>query len=412
MKKALIYLLFLIPLSTFAIDDIESLFKVRTSLINGNIQAFGSKRLSNIIGEPVSGFELGLSINSSRLAENLWPYRHNYPDLSLNFSSLNLGNDSVLGQMFSLYPQLDYEIYKWRKINLSLSGGTGLSYLNKIFDNTTVYKEDGTTIDFDHSNSAIGSHLNILFTFGAKVEFLINSNLKLIAGAKTFHVTNANLYQPNGGLNIFTSNFGVVFTPSTKIVTQRKTCCVPDVDKKPSYELIISGGSRELYYKINQRFSTGSIAFARYKPINNYLRLGFGADLFYDAAFSFHNIDDATSFRRTYLVSDKFSNRFRFGISVQPEIIFDRLLIGFHSGLYLVNPIKNLEPFKEAQLGEFVEDPKGILYLYNINEEDGWLYSRISVKYKITDKFILSTAIKTHMTNAEFVEFGIGYVLH
>lgn len=409
MKKLLIYILFLFPLNISAIDDIESLYKIRASLVNGNIQSFGTKRLDNIIGEPIGGFEFGLSFNSSLLSNNLWPYRHNYPDLSINFLSMNLGNDSILGHMFSLYPQLDYEIYKWKRFKFNLTGGTGISYLNKTFDNSLVYKEDGVTIDFDHSNSAIGSHFNILFTFGGNIDYNVNQNLKLFAGLKSYHVTNANLQQPNGGLNIFTTNLGVIYTPSTKIVAQRKTCCVPDIDKKISYELIASGGSRELYYKINQRFTTGSLTFSGFKPLTNYLRVGLGADLFYDAAFSYYNIDDNLTFRRTYLVADKFSNRFRFGISIQPEIIFDRLTIGLHNGIYLINPIKNLEPYKDAQIGTFVNNPKGLLYLYNLNKEDGWLYSRISVKYKLTEKYILSTAIKTHLTNAEFLEFGIGY---
>lgn len=411
MKKILIFLLLLfLTLNTYSIDDIESPYKIRASLINGNIQSFGTKRLENIIGEPVGGIELAYIINSSLLSDKLWPYRHHYPDLSLNFSRLNLGNDSILGNMISLYPQLDYEFYRWKKISFKFSTGTGLSYLDKKFDNTIRYKEDGTTIDFDQSNSAISTNLNILFTFGVNAEFQVNKNLMLLAGIKSFHVSNGNIKQPNGGLNLVTSNFGVVYTPSKKIISQRKTCCVPDLEKTPSWELTITGGSRELYYKIDKKFTTGSIYLSRFMFLTNYLRLGIGSDLFYDGAFSYYNYDDASTYRRTYIVSDKFSNRFRVGLSIQPELLFDRFIVGFHSGIYLINPIKNLEPFKEALAGKFVENPKGILYLYNINEEDGWLYSRITLKYKLSKNFMLTTAIKTHITNAENIEFGAGYI--
>jgi len=175
-------------------------------------------------------------------------------------------------------------------------------------------------------------------------------------------------------------------------------------------ELILSGGARQLYYRDNKMFPTGAATLLLYRPVSRQLRLGLGVDAFYDGVFAgVNSAADASKntsrFKRTYLTEDLLVNRFRGGVSLQPELMFGRLTAGFHFGVYLFNPLKNLEPYNDAKTGTL---NKGIFYPYNIEKEDGWLYTRASLKYSLTPNLFLHLGLKTHLQKAEFMEWGIG----
>jgi hypothetical protein len=96
----------------------------------------------------------------------------------------------------------------------------------------------------------------------------------------------------------------------------------------------------------------------------------------------------------------------RAGVSLQPEFVIGKLTAGFHFGVYMYDPIKNLEPYAVAQS---TPQSKGIFYKYNINKEDGWFYTRASLKYEVTPHLLLAIGLKTHLHRAEFIEWGVGY---
>mgnify|MGYP001646553604 FL=1 len=72
-------------------------------------------------------------------------------------------------------------------------------------------------------------------------------------------------------------------------------------------------------------------------------------------------------------------------------------------GIYLYDPIKNSYPHTNSR--------HGIFYSYNINNEDGWNYIRLAIRYKIHKKLALQGGIKLHRNVAEMLEFGVGYLL-
>ncbi|MBP6635812.1 MAG: hypothetical protein KA177_08240, partial [Paludibacter sp.] len=150
-------------------------------------------------------------------------------------------------------------------------------------------------------------------------------------------------------------------------------------------------------------FPTGSVVLNVNYQTGNHLRLGLGVDGFYDGVYN-----GDTHFKRTYLLTDELENKFRVGVSLQPELIFGRIQAGIHLGLYVYNPLKNLEPYDDAKNGLL---SKPLIYNYNIEEEDGWFYTRASFKYAITKHWFLSLGLKTHLQKAEFIEWGTGFRL-
>ena len=92
-------------------------------------------------------------------------------------------------------------------------------------------------------------------------------------------------------------------------------------------------------------------------------------------------------------------------MSLQPELVLGKLSAGIHLGMYVYNPLKNKEPYSNAETGTL---NKPLIYAYNIDEEDGWFYTRAALKYSLTEHLFLSLGLKTHLQKAEFIEWGIG----
>ena len=94
------------------------------------------------------------------------------------------------------------------------------------------------------------------------------------------------------------------------------------------------------------------------------------------------------------------------GTSWHHEVMLGRLTAGFDFGVYLYDPLKNKSPYVDASNRTL---NKGIIYSYNINTEDGWFYSRATMKYALNRHIFISLGLKTHLQKAEFIEWGLGY---
>jgi len=276
-----------------------------------------------------------------------------------------------------------------------------MSFLNKRFNNTATNLND-----LNSGNAAIGSILNVYFAGGGNVEVPFSKAIAAVAGFNWNHASNGSFYQPNSGINMLNASVGLKYSPNYKrnYLPVRKV--VDPMPQKFSMELIASGGARELYYRDDKMFPTGSFVVSVFRQIGNNIRIGLGVDGFYDGAY-----DGNSLFKRTWLDSDELNNKIRVGASLQPELVFGKLSAGLHVGIYLYNPIKNLEPYADVEKsynenGLVLDKP--LIYKYDIDTEDGWLYTRAALKYAVTPHVFISLGLKTHLQKAEFIEWGIG----
>lgn len=388
---------------------VEKFFSIKGELITGGILKH-SKHLENIVKEPTQGAELSVEFPSLMIDKD-WPKYYKFPKIGISAAYIDLGNPQMLGKLLAIYPYLNFPVHEVKNIKISLKAGAGTSYLTKTFDDAYVTDPETGKILLDYSNAAIGSHFNVYFALGANIELKINNKLSFIGELNSNHASNGSIYQPNSGLNIFHASAGFIYSPNLFFMNDDLFCCTKDMPRKMSFETILSGGVKELYFRDNVKYTIGSFRISAHKQVSNTLRLGLGLDYFYDEAFSAVNasyIDEEieTQYRRTLIRADEFQNRFRAGLSIQPEFVIDKLIFGFHLGLYLFNPIKNLEPYQDANLKDL---NKPLIYPYNINKEDGWFYSRASLKYYLNNHYFLSIGLKTHLQKAEFIEWGLGY---
>ncbi|MCE1155460.1 MAG: acyloxyacyl hydrolase [Bacteroidales bacterium] len=392
-----------------------------------------TKHLEQTVKGPTQGAELSMEWATvpdlslpARSGKRAWPAYYLYPDVGLSATALNLGNDTIFGNLLALYPYFRFHLINLKWIQLNLKTGAGVSYLTKTFQDARYFDPNGTLV-LGRSNAAIGSHLNVYFAMGGELTLPLGKSLELAGTFSWNHASNGSFYQPNSGINMLNGGLGFRYYPSANRKTVANTAWltlkrtpvdlpVEDADDKrfkTGLELIISGGARQLYYRDNKMFPTGALTLVVYRPVSRQLRLGIGADGFYDGVFAgVNSAADATQntsrFKRTYLTDDLLVNRFRGGMSLQPELMFGKLTAGVHFGVYLYNPIRNLEPYTDAMNGA---PDKGIFYPYDIEKEDGWFYTRASLKYSLTPHLLLHLGLKTHLQKAEFIEWGIGYRL-
>lgn len=395
MKKIILFHLLFFTFS-IAFSQTRKNYKLGAGYLHGAIMKH-NVHLENLVERPVNG--LNLSVEFQTMGEKSWHQYYRFPAVGLGGTFLNLGNPDMLGYAFAVYPYIQIPVIRTNYFKLNVKPGAGVSYVTKTFNNATVYHPGGT-VWLDQSNAAIGSHLNVYFTAGANIEVPVAVGFSLTAEYNWNHISNGSVKQPNSGINMLNGSVGVKYFPNYPNYSAPKKQEIEDLPRKFSFEATFAGGIRELYYKDDKMYPIASIALGVYRPLTNCYRMGLGADVFYDGVYN-----GKTAFQRTYLTSDKFKNKIRAGASWQNEWMIGRLTVGLHFGLYLYDPVKNLEPYEDAKKG-LVDKP--LIYQYDIDKEDGWLYTRVVGKYAITDHFFASIALKTHLQKAEFIEWGLG----
>lgn len=372
---------------------------MKAEYMYGNILKH-TKHLDSLVIGPTKGFEV--AIEWQTMGEKSWHQYIGFPKIGLGMVSLDLGNPSMLGNLYAIYPYLNFKLFHYQRFILNIKGGAGASFLTKTFNNTATNLNDLNT-----GNAAIGSVLNVYFAGGANIIIPIEKGFAFVTDFQWNHASNGSFYQPNSGINMLNASVGVSYSPYYKHVYRPKRKHLRDLPQKLSYEFIASGGARELYYKDDMQYPTGSFVAAVYQPLGNAIRLGVGVEGFYDGVY---NGNHSPSWKRTYITGDEFKNKIRIGVALRPELVFGRFTAGIHLGMYVYNPLKYLEPIDKTTGKLIVPMPKkGLIYPYDIEKEDGWFYTRASLQYAFTKHLFLSIGLKTHLQKAEFIEWGLGY---
>ena len=380
-------------------------YSIKAEYLQGIIMKH-NKHLENLVKGPSQG--VSLSVEAQTAGEKPWHQYLNFPRIGASFTYIALSNPESLGNIFALYPYMQIPIIRTDFFSINMRPGAGLSYITKYYGNAPHLEGtlNGANGEANAANAAIGSALNVFLAFGGNLEVPITQGFSLTADYAWNHVSNGSVVQPNSGINMMNAYVGLKYSPNYKNYQKPMRKDVGDISRDFSFEITASGGVRQLYYRDGKNYGIASLGLGVYRPMANFYRMGLGADVFYDGVFGAVNIGNNvdTHYKRTYIESDELKNKLRAGISWQHEFIVGRLIAGFHFGLYLYDPIKNLEPYDKKG-----EEQKSLIYKYDIDKEDGWLYTRAVAKYMLSDHFFASIGLKTHLQKAEFIEWGLGY---
>ena len=405
LKKNVICLFLLSFLASSAIAQNTENLTFKGEFIYGTILKH-TEHLKNIVKGPVMGGEISVEWQSA----DGWHRYFNYPYLGVGAAYLNFGNPDTLGNALAIYPYINFSIIRSGRFSVNFKAGAGLSYVTRTFadfrENVMRVQGDSLWLDYKKSNAAIGSPLNVYFAAGFNADVPLSDNISLTAEYGWNHISNGMIKAPNSGINMLNAFIGLKYTPNYDARKNEylRYYYAPDIPRNISVEITASGGLRQRYMRdggegYGKTFPIASLAAAVYKPIINFYRMGIGGDFFYDGVYT---SGLSSGYKREYITVDELKNKLRFGLSWQNELIMGRLTAGIHAGVYLFNPVKNLEPYGSVS-------SKGIIYPYNPEEEVGWFYTRVSGKYLLAKHIYASIGLKTHLQKAEFIEWGLGY---
>lgn len=437
MKKYLLYILLLFCTALQAADFAP--YKIKGQFIGGWIYPHDASIIKPLTKGPVLGGEIAFELASD--GSKQWQKDFNMPDLGFALQVLDLGNPEITGQMISLYPYINIPMVNSEKIRFNAKMGMGAAFATKPCDlDAAIADPRAIKQKAADYNFAIGGVFNFAISAGLNIEVPVHKNVSLTADVMFNHISSASTSQPNAGLNMFNGYLGVKYlfneekllaplvisggTRENSSELDSPLVCteIPNSLKRWSGEVILSGGFKKLYYKDTKYFGTASLNLEGYYHTCRQHRIGVGLDLFYDGAYAqtvaqdasgkYYWTDENTYFGRTFTPNNNFENKLRLGLNIANELTIGKFGIFAHFGIYLYDPVKNMEPGGEIlQALNKGETPKkkGVFYPYDINKEDGWNYFRIGVKYHFTEHFLVNLSFKTHLQKVEFFELGLGY---
>ena len=437
MKKYLLYILLLFCTALQAADFAP--YKIKGQFIGGWIYPHDASIIKPLTKGPVLGGEIAFELATD--GSKQWQKDFNMPDLGFALQVLDLGNPQITGQMISLYPYINIPMVNSEKIRFNAKMGMGAAFATKPCDlDAAIADPRAIKQKAAEYNFAIGGVFNFAISAGLNIEVPVHKNVSLTADVMFNHISSASTSQPNSGFNMFNGYLGLKYlfneekllaplvisggTRENSSELDSPLVCteIPNLMKRWSGEVILSGGFKKLYYKDTKYFGTASLNLEGYYHTCRQHRIGVGLDLFYDGAYAqtvaqdasgkYYWTDENTYFGRTFTPNNNFENKLRLGLNIANELTIGKVGIFAHFGIYLYDPVKNMEPGGEIlQALNKGETPKkkGLFYPYDINKEDGWNYFRIGVKYHFTEHFLVNLSFKTHLQKVEFFELGVGY---
>lgn len=311
----------------------------------------------------------------------------------------------LLGQAFAPYAYLDIPLIRRPHFVWGLRPAIGAAFMTKTYRNTVP--EGHLFVDINNANQSIGSVTNLYFPEMLYMDFPIAKGWAVGISGGWYHISNGSLRQPNSGYNLFAAELALCYSPTQSPMAH----CQSPIAKRWSIIASATASGRQVYYRDQQTFFVSSMHAAAYWHAHPIFHLGGGVDVFYDGAY----IQRDTHFQKTNLDAAKEGDCWRVGVSVQPTFVVGNFSLGLHLGVYMYDPVKELEPYSEAIVSPTGRLDKPIFYAYDIlnagsaGYPDGWMYTSVVLRYQLPWHIFLQAMMKSHLTKVEFVSVGVGF---
>ena len=322
------------------------------------------------VPERSTAFELNLV--QQTYGRKAWQQRRNYPLVGVGLTYTDYGIDSIFGKCLSIYPSLELAILRSGPFSWTFRTGFGLAWVSR------HYERNGS---WDTLNNAIGSHFNNYTVFMTDLRYRVNEHLDLQLGGNFSHISNAALRVPNLGVNLYGVHIGLRYFP----VTSRPEPIKQDLPRLKNRWLA-------------------------------QLRMGMAANEYGEADGPLYPV---------YLVSAFVSKRY-----AGKNKAFLGLDYSYHEGVYAFLRNNEIEPGRERGLSwkssvfignEFLIGRFGVLLQVGYYLKDAYLqmdpyYQKLGCNIYLLQRekgllkeAAVSVLLKTHKTQAELVELGLGF---
>ena len=320
-----------------------------------------------------------LSLHRNTYGQQRWEVLHNYPSIGLTayYSPLAFRSDSIakeLGQVYALYPFINFPIIPGERSKLTFKLGVGLSFLTNKF-----HPQDGDGIpEGSFHNYAIGSHINAAVNLSFEYRQRIIDRLSVVTSAGLTHFSNGATRSPNMGINIFSVATGLSWylTPPKANIDRRL---------RPKNYLFEFDGKR--HFVTDYQYTLGIKDLSQQYGTHQYF---FVHDLAADFMF-------------------QLTERDRLGIGV--EVVWD-------------NSDKMMQPYYKAFLKpavllsyEMMLDRVSFMFNLGIRKnapgpnQAFLFYQKLGLRYYVWDGLFASLSFTTYDIKADFISVGFGYHL-
>jgi hypothetical protein len=311
-----------------------------------------------LVNDYVNGYEVSL-VRQTR-GKSMWEQLYYYPSWGVCLFYGGLGNREVFGHQVAVFPYFVCTLFREGPFSLDGEMGLGLSYATKIFDLRT-----------NPLNVAIGSRLNIHYRAELMARLRVLRRSMLHAGVSFNHLSNANLAEPNIGLNCASLNVGLWHALGDEQPVVRHV--VPAWKPRLSFEGRVSAGLKHTRTFEALSYMAGALSVDGKLRWNRRFAASVGGDVFYDASVR----PLMMRMGRHYFPAYSYMS----GIHAGAEAWFGKASFGLQGGLYVV-----LHPV-------LVKD---------------WYYNRFVVNYHFTDHFFASLSFKSRLVILDYMELGVG----
>ncbi|MBI3512368.1 MAG: acyloxyacyl hydrolase [Bacteroidetes bacterium] len=316
----------------------------------------------NYIRDMVGGNSTAIEVNFSRpvCGKKIWHCIYHCPEVGVTFVGVQFANPAVLGNGFSFYPFINFNIAQGKIIALKFKVGTSLGYVTK------KYGEDNPT------NIMIGSNMNGFVNLRLNAQIRLSEKWRIETGIGMTHFSNGAMKLPNLGINMVSFNLGLGyhFGENNKMQMPDTVICRVRTFHVVTYASV---GWAALTRGDSKKYTAGVVSI-NYETFNGKkIKWNAGAEVLYDGSLYERYKSDT--------------------------------IIG------LANPVQNVQVGVKAGFALVVgrlSMPVEMGY-YAYSRVPYHFFHRIGLRYQINDHFVASLTLRTRWAHADFFEFGFGY---
>ncbi len=314
-----------------------------------------------VLGSNIQGFEINLSTQST--GRHMWEQLYRYPRYGVAYSFLQLGNPEILGNLHALFGYVDIPFYRSEgNFSLNYQVDIGVGYFSKTFE---PYENP--------LNMVVSSPYNVYIGLDFTGRYKLGRNQEIKAGLELTHCSNGKTRSPNMGMNSITLSVAWLYSISPERPVTRMF--VPEGYRKNFFELLANVGYKRDDNMKEETYLVSSLIGDYYYAFSPRYAFGAGVDFFYDGSIAQHQeFFDGVTPRDN-------SINYQYGAHVGFRVRYGRLFMSINAGKYIH--------------ADYVRN--------------GYVYSRLGMRYALTDQIMLNLTLKAHSTIADFIEWGIGY---
>ncbi|MEQ8302819.1 MAG: acyloxyacyl hydrolase [Cyclobacteriaceae bacterium] len=346
----------------FAIPtDTTRTFYLGSSVQVGNV--VGNRTNANPIAERVP-WMLELDFSFLKATQTAYDYCGCYTKSGVSYTYTDFANPTQLGSGHSLGLFTEPYLLNKKNVQLSLRGGAGLIYLNKIYDEQT-----------NPENLLFSNHVSFRVTLGSQLYFNVSPALQLNLNAQFNHISNGGSQYPNYGMNMLTTGLGLDYRLNNNTPRERKPLQVEwDRSWKIITHVFAGPHTADSYRGFPERnklvtgLNTGLV-----KPLSRVNALGAGGEVYYDALAQLHESQTGWNFHSWHA-----------SVSAQHYIFLGRLLLGQQLA-YFVTPLNR--------------------------DQKTRVYQRYYIEYKFKESWYAGLSLKTHGTMSDYLGISLGKVI-